>query len=109
MTERVVETVARRDPQPDRHPKEKPRIISGQRPRFIARDVKECTRVARITLMRTTRNARDPAASRIHGVVGWIAGALAPRRRARWRRHGVRTRRKSILTTSCGRGGQPIK
>lgn len=52
MTERDVETIVRRGL--ERYPGVKPRIISGNGPQSIARDVKEFIRVAETTHERTS-------------------------------------------------------
>jgi putative transposase len=51
MTERNVETIVQRAL--ERHPNEKPRIISENGPEFIAQDFKELNRIAGITHVRT--------------------------------------------------------
>ena len=52
MTERDVETIVQRAL--EKHPGEKPRIISDNGPQFIARDFKEFIRVVGITHVRTS-------------------------------------------------------
>jgi transposase InsO family protein len=52
MTERDVETIVQRAL--ERHPAEKPRIISDNGPQFIARDFKEFIRLTGVTHVRTS-------------------------------------------------------
>jgi putative transposase len=52
MTERDVETIVRRAL--ERHPGEKPRMISDNGPQFIARDFKEFIRLTGVTHVRTS-------------------------------------------------------
>ena len=52
MTERDVETIVQRAL--ERHPGEKPRIISDNGPQFIARDFKEFIRLTGVTHVRTS-------------------------------------------------------
>ena len=52
MTERDVETIVQRAL--ERHPGEKPRIISDNGPQFIARDFKELIRLTGVTHVRTS-------------------------------------------------------
>jgi putative transposase len=52
MTERDVETIVQRAL--EKHPHEKPRIISDNGPQFIARDFKEFIRIVGITHVRTS-------------------------------------------------------
>jgi transposase InsO family protein len=52
MTERDVETIVQRAL--EKHPGEKPRIISDNGPQFIARDFKEFIRIVGITHVRTS-------------------------------------------------------
>jgi transposase InsO family protein len=54
MTERDIETIVQRAL--ERHPDEKPRIISDNGPQFIARDFKEFIRLTGVTHVRTSPN-----------------------------------------------------
>jgi transposase InsO family protein len=54
MTERDIETIVQRAL--ERHPAEKPRIISDNGPQFIVRDFKEFMRLTGVTHVRTSPN-----------------------------------------------------
>ena len=100
MTERDVETIVQRAL--EKHPGQKPRIISDNSPQFIARDFKDFIRLTGMTHVRTSPITRSPTASWNAGTKASSPKAFGPSPRPVSRRPAGVSPRTSSITTTCG-------